>query len=494
MADELAALNLDAAQTTGVNRLIENAILTAREDAKLEFRAGVAGSRRPDVFDPETMSISTFFDTFEPFKLLMNMTGVNAMNTFLTYLDRKSRTTLASQDLTNIVDWDQFKLRVCEILSSPREAVQARFEIKKASQRPDETVAQFGDRLIDLGRLGFKADENIARESALKDALSGGVLRDEIAVHLISNLDKTLQQCLEEAINLDSAYRARLTLKEGDGISVSVMKTERYQEQPSTDYLRSVNAIETQPPLAPRAPEHPPIHPGYNTPYNQHAYDHSSANTPRRPYNGAYARNEVICYCCNQPGHYSTECPMNANVRDQFRPRPRSREPLFCFYCGKQGHSLSVCRKKIYEDKQRDRMTNDRRDNWGGRDQRQVYNPSYQYGPGQSQLGQYESPPAAFSSSDPRSTPLPASAQQAYNVAVERHTSRSVDGRQQSTNFNSAASPAPEHMGDRRVRFSGINQPAASNYVNTAPYHQAQSMSPQMDQLGPRSNSTVPKN
>ena len=45
-------------------------------------------------------------------------------------------------------------------------------------------------------------------ESILKDALSGGVLRDEISILLIGK-EGTFAECLEEAVKLDSAYRAR---------------------------------------------------------------------------------------------------------------------------------------------------------------------------------------------------------------------------------------------------------------------------------------------
>ncbi len=467
---DLAALNLDPNQTTGVNRILQDARLAAREEAKLEFRSGVAGSRRPDIFDPTTMSITTYFDNFEPFKLLMNLTGDNAINTFLTYMDQKSRNTLASQDVTNLGDWDLFKQRVRELLSSPREAVQSRFELKKASQRPDETVAQFGDRLIGLGRLGYKANEDVARESALKDALSGGVTRDEISVYLISNLNKTFLECLEEANKLDSAYRARLTLKEGDGISVSVMKTEQRRDYTPTsaNSPSSVNQTERRPPTIPE------LNQGYNSQSNLREHDRSSPRMSNRM--SDYPRNEVICYCCNETGHYAPECPLNQNTR--FRLQPRGREPLICYYCGKQGHTARACRKKMYDDRTRERMDNDRRNNWGPRDQRRGYNPSLSAYPFRPATTEQQAPFEPRNQSDPRRNPLPEYAQQAYNSAVEHHSSRNT----LSTNYPEQT-PLDDHRG---VRFSEMNMPTASNPA----YPQTQAS--QMSQSSPRTHSTVP--
>ena len=181
-----------------IRKVKREASASAVTEAKMEFRAGVAGSRRPDPFEPSSMNITTFFDTFEPYRMVTGLEGQQAINTFLTYLDSKSLNTIVS--ITGLTsNWDGFKTMVIKALSSPREAVQARFEIKRAKQGLDETVAQFGERLRDLGRLGYTVDEQVALESILKDALSGGVLRDEISILLIGK-EGTFAECLEEAV------------------------------------------------------------------------------------------------------------------------------------------------------------------------------------------------------------------------------------------------------------------------------------------------------
>ena len=70
MADPVEALGLGDEQKRTVQDMIQRAkdeaTLAAIQQAKLDFRAGVAGSRRPDMFDPTTTHISTFFDNYEP--------------------------------------------------------------------------------------------------------------------------------------------------------------------------------------------------------------------------------------------------------------------------------------------------------------------------------------------------------------------------------------------------------------------------------------------
>ncbi|XP_059654784.1 replication protein A 70 kDa DNA-binding subunit C-like [Cornus florida] len=44
-----------------------------------------------------------------------------------------------------------------------------------------------------------------------------------------------------------------------------------------------------------------------------------------------FARSGVICYRCNQPGHYKSECPQT------------SVNSGACFGCGQQGHKVKNC-------------------------------------------------------------------------------------------------------------------------------------------------------
>ena len=166
---------IDTAMEEAVQRAERAARQQAVAAAKLEFRAGVAGSRRPDVYNPSTTNIATYFEGFEPFRAIMILNGIQAINTFLTYLDGPSRTTLVENNLTTLDDWDEFKAHAITVLSSPKAGVQARYELKRAVQKADESVADFGKRLIELGKVGYKPEEADARNSVLIDhALAGG--------------------------------------------------------------------------------------------------------------------------------------------------------------------------------------------------------------------------------------------------------------------------------------------------------------------------------
>lgn len=304
-----AAINTLPDEQKQVIRAAHQTGLTAAIDqAKLDFRAGVAGSKKPEVFDRTKMSIQAYMDKFEPFRAIMGLEGRPAMQSFLTYLDTNSQATLIDNKVLDSTTWDQFKARVVEVLSPPQARVAARFEIKRASQKINETVEEFGRRLIELGRTAYTTAERVERNSALKDALAGGVRRDAVAVHLMNATDKPFSELLEEATRLDASYLARESLRSEDQYSVSVMKTEATS------------------------------HPGVALVSNDSSSQMSSA----------------LCYVCNQPGHYASQCHLKlTRGRGRYpqaqygtsvsNPFPNRREQIICYYCSKPNHIARDC-------------------------------------------------------------------------------------------------------------------------------------------------------
>lgn len=376
---ELDALDLEANVKTQVQGIIRKAEQKASDEAihqaKIDFRAGVAGSRRPDMYDPSTTRIASFLDSFEPFRLIMNLDGAEAINTFLTYLDQKSLNTLIAKGIATNTDWKSFCTEVTAALSSPRESVKARYELKKAKQRPDETVAQFGERIIELAKVGYSNDEREASLSILKDALTGGLSSDEIAVTLINDPDLEFHEALEKAIKLDGAYRARSSLRDEDNLHVSVLKNEIYSSQTPPDPMLTNFAprpghVQGPSPASINLSSHPspdmdsrltqPGVTGIRQGSNLHPQQFVDQSTTQHHQDTRYPYQltgnpdtdrlqSVQCYKCHQFGHYATNCPLYRSAQTHARPSSNNsrHRNLRCHFCGIFGHVIKDCRKRL---------------------------------------------------------------------------------------------------------------------------------------------------
>ena len=324
----MEALGLSEAQTRTIEQMMEEGATNARnegahqalEAAKLEFRAGVAGSRKPDSFNPTTTSIATYFEVFEPFREIMGLTGKPAVNTFLTYLDNGSRATLSAKPIMETEDWNAFKREIIKSLSGPKDGVQARYEIKRAAQRPDESVAEFGKRLIELGKMGYMDDEVNAKNSVLKDALTGGIIRDEIAIHLI-NSELTFQQCLEKATEMDASYRAREVLKESDKVAISILKTDYEQRANTTSNVCIVQGY----------PEYPQTRQEVNMP---------ASSAHQQPSNQPF-----YCRYCNKPWHHANNC--RQQIEDEFQRNLTCQSPNSLPNEGPSFPSTNFCEQDV---------------------------------------------------------------------------------------------------------------------------------------------------
>ena len=297
---DIAAIDLTNEQRETVNAAIANAVAIAKQeteeeaaatlenaiaDAKVNFKSSVVGCKKPEQYDSQTKNITKYLASWDPFRKTMNLSGNAAVSTFLTYLDDQSRNTAIAQGLDEEEVWDQFKVKLTELLSTPSAGVEARYQLMGAKQKHSETVTEFVQRLMELGDLGFKENQNVTREYVLKDALSRGLHLSHIAEKIIDEPTWSFEEAYKYAIRRDAAHWARQSLTESQ-IEVSVLKTEE------TRTFETPTHTDTEPLC-----------------YRCFMTGHTNAQCSQ------LQRPEITCHYCHKKNHFAKHC--RSRLRDQ---------------------------------------------------------------------------------------------------------------------------------------------------------------------------------
>lgn len=167
-------------------------------------------------FDPNSVTIRRFVMMYETYTAALGLPERQKIDSFITYLDGKLQERLLNTTSLNSDSWEDYKNSLIKFLEdhSRRNAVTARFQIKRAKQKVTETVFEFADRLQELSMIGYPAsselNNHVIKENVLKDALASGVRDDDIAIELMVMIEtSTYDQLLQEAVKLESSISTR---------------------------------------------------------------------------------------------------------------------------------------------------------------------------------------------------------------------------------------------------------------------------------------------
>lgn len=213
--EELGLNTLSEDQKRNISTLVGEAVTKASRRELDELRILAAGSRKPDIFDPETADFASFLSSFNNYRCILDVQDNMAIRMFYTYLKTDQRLWIEEAGHNKLTEWNQFISSVTKLFEERIQQKRnlAKSKLKTAKQLPTEDIMEFSDRLLILSYKAYPGSlpsQNIIRDHARKQALITGIRKDKIAVPIIAKADtKTFNELVREASSLETSYLVR---------------------------------------------------------------------------------------------------------------------------------------------------------------------------------------------------------------------------------------------------------------------------------------------
>ena len=218
-------------------RILERMLLESREvgrdEARAALRSTVAGSRKPDAYDPTTETLAKFLKRWEPFSKAMGLSDESSIITLITYLDKDTQAIIEERNLGTLENWGDFKRHLLEAAKAPASKYKARQLLLNTRQESGEDTVSFVKRLNNNVEEVHGAKLSEEMEETAKDLLIKGLKNRDLRKDIIKNPTWSFREAITYVRDM-AATEEVLDLDKGSTeVEVSVMqvKNEYAQKQ-----------------------------------------------------------------------------------------------------------------------------------------------------------------------------------------------------------------------------------------------------------------------
>ena len=196
------------------NKKLENTD-TKPENTKQEnsdYLSGNLPCRKPEIFRYGG-DFSAYIQNWLNYARIMRIPPEYKVRTLLTYLDAECQDKIRTLNLSKT---EKTKVKLCipklkQVLEPNKTVVESRIKLFRAEQEPEETLTDFAGRLRKLADVAYNSKE--LKNDILKDIFLDGMESDEMSVKLRMNPKAEFKDIYEDALRLETAYRARKIAK-----------------------------------------------------------------------------------------------------------------------------------------------------------------------------------------------------------------------------------------------------------------------------------------
>ena len=168
-----------------------------REEAKAALRSTVAGSRKPEAFNPAVETLAQYLKRWKPYSKAMGLSDTSSIITLVTYLDTETQKTIEDKKLDSLQNWSEFEKQLLIAVEAPASRYKSRQMLLATQQEIGESTDTFIKRLrekvteVHGTRLTPELDE------IAKDFLIKGLRDRDLRKDIIKNSKWSFEEAIE---------------------------------------------------------------------------------------------------------------------------------------------------------------------------------------------------------------------------------------------------------------------------------------------------------
>ena len=198
-----------------------------REEAKAALRSTVAGSRKPEAFNPAVETLAQYLKRWKPFSKAIGLSDTSSIITLVTYLDTETQKTIEDKKLDSLQNWSKFEKQLLIAVEAPASRYKSRQMLLATQQEIGESTDTFIKRLREKAaevhgtRLTPELNE-IAKDFLIKGLRDRGLRKD-----VIKNSKWSFDEAIEYVRDMAATDKVLDLKKSSTDVEVNIMQVKK---------------------------------------------------------------------------------------------------------------------------------------------------------------------------------------------------------------------------------------------------------------------------
>ena len=214
-------------QKDELDRILDDSRQEGREEAKAALRSTIAGSKKPEAFDPTSETLAQFLKRWEPFSKAMVLSDASSIITLVTYLDKETQVTVGERRLDTLEKWDEFKTPLLIAVRAPAGRLKSRQLLLNTQQEIGKNTSAFVKRLKENVLKVHGPQLSPEMEEIAKDILIKGLKDRNLRKDIIKQPTWSFTMAVEYVKNMAATDEVLDLKSDKQDVEVNIMQVNK---------------------------------------------------------------------------------------------------------------------------------------------------------------------------------------------------------------------------------------------------------------------------